>query len=185
VSYEDLCDDDRRPDIMKRLWRFLGVDDDVDATPLTECIKQSSEQAPLRDSILNYDEVEFAYRCDERLRQFFDCEKASSAAGSNNGARGVAGDICHETTAPFNKSSCKTDASFRWALIVPVRAGSADTLESCRERLESFCISLTRTVSNASNTILLFGVDDDDPLYTDRNLSGSSRQDLSDLEESC
>ena len=76
VIYETLCKDSKP--IMKTIWRFLGVDQHIEPEKLDECIPQSSSVALLRDSIENYDDVEFACRHDPELSNYLDLEEEGS-----------------------------------------------------------------------------------------------------------
>ena len=154
VNYEDLCKDPLS--VMKCIWRVLGVDVEIEPTVLKECIPQSSPVALLRDSIQNYDDVEFACRHDPSLSKYLDiAEKHVTSRKQHqylnrdhnqNGNGGI-------------RQPC------RWALLIPIRASPMDSVEACRERLQKMCEAIKATARPEDFPLLIFGIDDDDPVY--------------------
>ena len=164
VTYEKLCEEGGIHETMQSIWRLLGVKPEAEAKSLEECKPQSSREAPLKESVANYDEVEFAYRHDVKLGKYFSSSSSiaqSAKPKSNNGH-----DNDHAVVQKLpNSSPC------RWVLLVPIRSQSGDTVETCTARLALMAEALRRTARPPPHDpFLIFGVDDDDLIYRDGNV---------------
>jgi hypothetical protein len=171
VTYEDLCQDPVQA--IKPIWKLLGVADaETPPKSLDECVPQSAGAlAPLRDSIANYEELEFACRHDPDLNQFLDLrkqEKVNAVSTSHS-----SGDSWDKVCQPDEEEeSIRSDGSrHKWALLIPIRASSEDKVQDCRERVRTMYEAIVNTTaSNKDIPLLIFGVDNDDPLYADGKL---------------
>ncbi|CAB9518602.1 3-beta hydroxysteroid dehydrogenase/isomerase family [Seminavis robusta] len=177
VSYEDLCQDPVQT--MKPAWKLLGVQEITEPKSLRECVPQSAGAlAPLRESIVNYDEVEYACRHDPDLNQFLDLNLDTKNDNMHRATNSV--------TSPQTEATNPRDGKApycRWALLIPIRASSDDTVEDCRRRVQTMYDSIQNTTTSEENLpLLVFGVDDDDPIYTDgsllREVCGGDRQEI-------
>lgn len=151
VTYETLCKDPKP--IMKKIWHFLGVDQHIEPEKLDECIPQSSSVAPLRDSIENYDDVEFACRHDPELSKYLDL-----------------GDIKISQLKVEQQSSklVTRPQKSKWALLIPVRSAKDDTIDICSQRIRKMCDAIKKTSRKNDYPLLIFGVDDDDFIYLEK-----------------
>lgn len=173
VAYEDLCQDPARA--MAPVWNLLGVScpDGNNPLSLKECVPQSAGPlAPLRSSIVNYDELEFACRHDPSLNSFRDLPMDSPLLVEDNSWDKIQRPSSASGDESEVRPSTEADSSHhRWALLIPIRASPADTFDTCRERVKRMYDAIVDTeVSHENFPVLIFGVDDDDPIYTDGKL---------------
>ena len=148
LFYEELCADADKK--MRAALRFLGVSDNVSMNALVETVPQSS--GPLARAIVNYSEVEFAFR--HTLLAEFLPPARREAGGPPTPMASI------RTTDGF-----ETLPAHRWGLIIPLRSGESTKAE-CETRLTSLRDSLLDTASSVDKLpLLVFGVDDDDVLY--------------------
>ena len=172
VRYEELCQDkESLRNAMKKIWTLLGVQD-TEPKALVECTPQSPIEAPLWDSIVNYDEVEFACRHDPELRQCFASDRDISYIEGEE----------HPIVASNGNRERKKDGSsepYKWVLLIPVRSGRDESIQNCTDRLKRMYASLLATSRPAPNApLLLFGVDDDDDALKNGELIRSVCKDL-------
>ena len=154
MSYEDLTGP-AQEDVLKKLFRFLGVSIET-PKPLIENIPQSSQ--PLSKSILNYAELEFAWR-HTNLSQFLDSDYVAAKQSTGDSRKEV---VSSATTI----NTDNRDHLLKWALLIPICSRDS-TADQCRERLETLNASLLATLAaNEYKAVeCVFGIDLGDELY--------------------
>ena len=153
MSYEDLTGP-AQGDVLMKLFRFLGVSLDT-PKPLIENIPQSSQ--PLSKSIINYADLEFAWR-HTNLAQFLDKDFVPAESSGDDG-----GEVL---TPPANTTTEEEGGYYKWALLIPV-CSRKSTAAECKDRLEALNASLLATLApHEYNAIeCVFGIDFGDEVY--------------------
>ena len=150
LSYEDLTGP-AQEEVLMKLFRFLGVSFET-PKPLIESTPQSSQ--PLSKSILNYAELEFAWR-HTSLSQFLDSDYIPSTPSTGVGGEEVVTTPNHDDPVPY-----------KWSLLIPVCSRNSTDAE-CRDRLKTLNASLLATLppGDVDTVECVFGIDMGDILY--------------------
>jgi hypothetical protein len=144
ISYEELCSD-QHDSVMAGLFAFLGVDASIYPKALPETIPQSA--APLSEVVVNYAELEFAYRHTIYAKYL---------------------PLVHTThnVTTKNKGDVAYSDGHSWGLLIPICSFST-SLEECRCQLTALRESLLATTSPTDRAKIscIFGIDTGDKVY--------------------
>jgi glycosyltransferase involved in cell wall biosynthesis/LPS sulfotransferase NodH len=159
ITYEDMSGPDHDY-LMKKLLQFLQVTP-TPTTSLKETVRQSSTK--LVDSIVNYDEVEFAWR-HTSYAKFLSARNSADAVSASLSSLS---NLCDSNTS-MNDNAVLNDEgkNYRWALLIPVSGARTNGLE-CRRLLQQLSSSLmeTTSASDRKNLYCVFGIDEGDKFY--------------------
>jgi hypothetical protein len=126
IKYEDLCTDEFGSNI-NRLFAFLQVSAQVPHA-LPETVPQSS--AVLSDVILNYSELEFAFRHTHYSKYLPKVDQLATPKA-----------------AKLSEDICDMSADYTWGLLVPIYS-FASSFEDCRTQLTALRNSLNDTTTD-------------------------------------
>lgn len=156
IEYEDLLGPEH-DSIIKELTKFLGLTVEV-PIPLPETVPQSS--GDIRDAILNYEEVEFAWRHTSLSEFLLPVEVKDKANNVNEGFFFPLANI-KQLGSYFSPKNVQ-----RWGFLIPICSRNCNE-NDCRILLSRFYESLigTTTVVDYKHLHCIFGIDRGDSLY--------------------